>query len=80
MLREASPSFQLSQLDLSKLELHPYRGAQASEGFPEKRASCSLADLHFPPPPNPKYPPPKTMNFMDREVFLQKEHKNLRRP
>ena len=32
-------------------------------------------------PTNPKSPPPpKTRNFMDMEVVLQKEHRNSRRP
>ena len=32
-------------------------------------------------PPQPKYPPPKKIrNFMDKEVFLQKERRNSRRP
>ena len=32
------------------------------------------------PPPQTQIPPPKTRNFMDMEVFLQKERRNSRRP
>ena len=35
----------------------------------------------LPPPPKLKYPPPKkTRNFVDMEVFLQKERRNSRCP
>ena len=51
--------------------------------FCQKNLRAHKSKIGTPPPQNPKSPPPpgpKTRNFMDMEVFLQKESKNSRRP
>ena len=52
----------------------------AERAFPQKNPRAHKNKIGSPPPKTQNAPPSKTRNFMDMEVFLQKESKNSRRP